>query len=207
MIVAVLTLFSEVSRQGPWDSLIGVICVVICEQRAPKLLARVRSGGSGCTSLKSSRFHGFCLCFHRSSDPVKPKTPSWHVLQWPPLQYVSLLHGHPVTVVFFTLHGTTFTRSKDNIYIYWISVVWIVFKLFARVIKLIFRSNMIENKFKFHMPAEGRTRPGKSIYLAQTGKTHSCRRTWMWLQGGFEQSLLEKVGIFWPHGPWHRFKN
>jgi len=29
------------------------------------------------------------------------------------------------------------------------------------------------------MPAEGRTRLGKSIYLAQTGKTHSCRRTWM----------------------------
>ena len=49
-----------------------------------------------------------------STDPVKPKTPSLHVLQWPPLQYVSLLHGHPVTVVFFTLHGATFTRSKDN---------------------------------------------------------------------------------------------
>ena len=65
----------------------------------------------------------------------------------------------------------------------------------------------IEHTFKFRMPAEGRTRPGKSICLAQTGKTHSCRRTWMWLQGGFEQSLLEKVGIFWPHGPWHRFKN
>ena len=97
-------------------------------QGAPKLLARVRSGGSG-SSLKSSRFHGVCLLpfldeycprihrlrFHRSSDTVKPKTPSLHVLQSvTPLQYVSLLHGHPVTVVFFTLHGTTFTRSKDN---------------------------------------------------------------------------------------------
>ena len=67
-----------------WSDLCGHLWCSALQNSWPD---RVRSGGSGCTSLKSSRFHGFCLCFHRSSDPVKPKTPSWHVLQWPPLQY------------------------------------------------------------------------------------------------------------------------
>ena len=40
MFAAVLTLFSEVSRQGPWDSLIGVICVVICDAGRSKTLGQ-----------------------------------------------------------------------------------------------------------------------------------------------------------------------
>ena len=163
-----------------------------------------------CCLFSMSIVLGFIDC--ASTDPVIQSNQRPHLYmffsQWPRCNMFHFCMD--IRLRLFSSHymvPRSLGQRTIYIYIYWISVVWIVFKLFARVIKLIFRSNMIEHKFKFHMPAEGRTRPGKSIYLAQTGKTHSCRRTWMWLQGGFEQSLLEKVGIFWPHGPWHRFKN
>ena len=40
MLVAVLTLFSEVSLQGRCYSLIGVICVVICDAARSKTLGQ-----------------------------------------------------------------------------------------------------------------------------------------------------------------------
>ena len=123
-------------------------------QRARKLLARVRSGGPG-SSLKSSRFHGFCLLpfldeycprthrlrFHRSSDPVKPKTPSLHVLQWPRCNMCHFCMD--IRLRLFSSHCMV-PRSLGQRTIMNVSS-WIVFKLLARVTKLIFRSNIYLN--------------------------------------------------------------
>ena len=105
MIVAVLnSLFRGFHGKDHEDCLIGVICVghLWCSA-LQKLLARVRSGGVLVLHWNHPDFMAFCLCFHRSSQTKD--THLLHVLQWPPLQYVFTLHGHPVTVVFFTLHG------------------------------------------------------------------------------------------------------
>ena len=138
MIVAVLTLFSEVSRQGPWDSLIGVICVVICDA------ARSKTLGQGAE---------WRVWFFIEIIQI-----SWLLFVLPPIQSNQRHHLYmffsdhrcnmfhfcmDIRLRLFSSHYMV-PRSLGQRTIMNVSS-WIIFKLLARVTKLIFRSNIYLN--------------------------------------------------------------